>query len=163
MTPLAVRYPVSCIPWFRVNVGLRTIERTTSIAAQQSMMALALFRIKKLFLSSVSLLCVCVCVGLGGGRWCKVNSMCTMKAYGKGRGLAPLIVNLNTRWNWVVGFTPWPLYSQVKKPSCPLMRLIVPQCSLLKSWKALFSLPHPCLVGEIVFGLSIMGNCLLRL
>jgi len=37
-----------------------------------------------------------------------------MKAYRKGRGLAPPILNLNIRWRWLVSFTSWPLYSQVK-------------------------------------------------
>jgi len=39
-----------------------------------------------------------------------------------------------------------------KGPSCPLMRLVGPQCCLLKSSNALFSLPHPYLMGEIMFG-----------
>jgi hypothetical protein len=29
-----------------------------------------------------------------------------MKAYRKNRGLAPLIVNLGTKWRYVVNFTP---------------------------------------------------------
>jgi hypothetical protein len=33
-----------------------------------------------------------------------------MKAYRGSRGTAPLILNLGTRWRWVVNFTPRPLY-----------------------------------------------------
>jgi len=29
-------------------------------------------------------------------------------------GTAPRILDLGTRWRWVVGFTPQPLYSQGK-------------------------------------------------
>jgi hypothetical protein len=33
-----------------------------------------------------------------------------MQAYRGSRGVAPLILNLGSRWRWVVNFTPWPLY-----------------------------------------------------
>jgi hypothetical protein len=34
-------------------------------------------------------------------------------------GIAPRILNLGTRWRWVVSLTPRPLYSQVKRPRNP--------------------------------------------
>jgi hypothetical protein len=38
------------------------------------------------------------------------------------RGRSPRILDLGTRWRWVVGFTARPLYPQGKKPWCPLNR-----------------------------------------
>jgi len=37
-------------------------------------------------------------------------------------GIAPRILDLGTRWRWVVSFTPRPLYSQGKSPWYPLGR-----------------------------------------
>jgi len=37
-------------------------------------------------------------------------------------GIAPRILNLDTKWRWVVTFTPRPLYSQEKRPRYPLYR-----------------------------------------
>jgi hypothetical protein len=37
-------------------------------------------------------------------------------------GMASCILNLGTRWRWVVSFTPWPLYAQGKNPRSPLIR-----------------------------------------
>jgi hypothetical protein len=34
----------------------------------------------------------------------------SVKAYRRGRGLAPLTLNLVARWRWVVNITPRPLY-----------------------------------------------------
>jgi hypothetical protein len=42
-------------------------------------------------------------------------------AWGSG-GIAPLILDLGTRWRWVVSFTPRLLYPQGKIPSYPLDR-----------------------------------------
>jgi hypothetical protein len=46
----------------------------------------------------------------------KVVSVLAMKIYWKGRRgcicIAPHILNLGTRWRWVVSFMPWPLYPQ---------------------------------------------------
>jgi hypothetical protein len=40
----------------------------------------------------------------------------TMKAYwGSGR-IGPHILNLGTRWRWMVSFTPWPLYHRERAP-----------------------------------------------
>jgi hypothetical protein len=39
-----------------------------------------------------------------------------MKAYWGSGGVAPRILNLGTRWRWVVSFTPRPLYTQGKSP-----------------------------------------------
>jgi hypothetical protein len=36
------------------------------------------------------------------------------------RGIAPRILDLCTRWRWVVSFTPRPLYPQGKSPWYPL-------------------------------------------
>jgi len=32
-----------------------------------------------------------------------------MKMYWGSRGITPCILNLSTRWRWMVRFTPWPL------------------------------------------------------
>jgi hypothetical protein len=40
-----------------------------------------------------------------------------MKAYLRSGGIDPRILDLCTRWSWVVSFTPRLLYSQVKSPS----------------------------------------------
>jgi hypothetical protein len=45
-----------------------------------------------------------------------------MKACKEKRCVAPLIVNLSTRWRWVVNFTPRPLYAQEKEPQYLLNR-----------------------------------------
>jgi hypothetical protein len=45
-----------------------------------------------------------------------------MKAYWGSESIAPHILNLATRWRWVVSFTPRPLYSQVKDTWYPLDR-----------------------------------------
>jgi hypothetical protein len=37
-----------------------------------------------------------------------------MKAYRRRRVIAPVIVNLGTRWRWVVNFTLQPLYPRYK-------------------------------------------------
>jgi hypothetical protein len=42
-------------------------------------------------------------------------------ALGNG-GISPRILDLGTRWRWVVSFTPQPLYSQGKDPWYPLDR-----------------------------------------
>jgi hypothetical protein len=45
-----------------------------------------------------------------------------MKAYWGSGGIAPHILDLGTRWRWVVSFTLRPLYPQGKRPSYPLDR-----------------------------------------
>jgi hypothetical protein len=45
-----------------------------------------------------------------------------MKAYWRSGDIAPRIIDLGTRWRWVVSFTPWPLYPQGKSPPYPLDR-----------------------------------------
>jgi hypothetical protein len=44
------------------------------------------------------------------------------KTYWENKGIAPRILDLGTRWKWVVSFTPRPLYSQRKRPWYPLHR-----------------------------------------
>jgi hypothetical protein len=43
------------------------------------------------------------------GEKCRPTLFHAMKAY-RSRGIAPLILNLRTRWRWVVNFMPRPLY-----------------------------------------------------
>jgi hypothetical protein len=51
-----------------------------------------------------------------------------MKTYWGKRSIAPRILDLGTRWRWVVSFTPRPLYPQGKRLRYPLdMRLGGPQ------------------------------------
>jgi hypothetical protein len=45
-----------------------------------------------------------------------------MKAYWGSGCIAPRIVDLGTRWRWVVSFTPRPLYPQGRSPWYPLDR-----------------------------------------
>jgi hypothetical protein len=45
-----------------------------------------------------------------------------MKAYWGSAGIAPRILDLGSRWRWVVNFTPLPLYPQGKSPWYPLDR-----------------------------------------
>jgi hypothetical protein len=45
-----------------------------------------------------------------------------MKAYWRSGGIAPRILDLGTRWRWVVIFTPQPFYPQRKSPWYPLAR-----------------------------------------
>jgi hypothetical protein len=45
-----------------------------------------------------------------------------MKIYWGNGGIAPRIIDLGTRWRWVVSFTPRPLYPQGKNPWYPLNR-----------------------------------------
>jgi len=45
-----------------------------------------------------------------------------MKMYWGSGGIAACILDLGTRWSWVVSFTPWLLYSQGKRPWYPLDR-----------------------------------------
>ena len=60
---------------------------------------------------------------------CKVVPVHALKAYGGRRGIAPLILNLGTRWRWVVSFTPLPICRPPWKETCfPTSRkLSVPQ------------------------------------
>jgi hypothetical protein len=45
-----------------------------------------------------------------------------MKTYWESGDTAPRILDLDTRWRWVVGYTPSPLYFQEKSPWYPLDR-----------------------------------------
>jgi hypothetical protein len=40
----------------------------------------------------------------------KIVPVRVMKAYQRSRGIAPLILNLSSRWKIVVDFTPWQFY-----------------------------------------------------
>jgi hypothetical protein len=47
-----------------------------------------------------------------------------MKAYLGSGGIAPLILNLGTRWKWVVSFTPQPPYSVGNTGRYPFVRTL---------------------------------------
>jgi hypothetical protein len=58
----------------------------------------------------------------------------TMKGYWGCRGVAPCILNLCTKWSWMVSFTPMLVYPQGKRPCYPLDRRLggpqsQPRCS----------------------------------
>jgi hypothetical protein len=58
-------------------------------------------------------------------RWscpCALTEHHAMKAYWESEGTAPRILDLATRWRWVVSFVPQPLYPQGKSPWYPLDR-----------------------------------------
>ena len=46
----------------------------------------------------------------------KVVTVNAMMAQSRGREANSLILNLSTRWKWVVNITPRPLYSQERTP-----------------------------------------------
>ena len=50
------------------------------------------------------------------------------------RGIAPLILNLGTRWRWVVNFTPWMLYPQERNPVSAKMKAL-PQSLSRHCWR----------------------------
>jgi hypothetical protein len=58
----------------------------------------------------------------------KEESVCLTKHHamkthwGGGAVIAPHILDLRTRWRWVVSFTPWPLYPQGKISWYPFYR-----------------------------------------
>jgi hypothetical protein len=52
----------------------------------------------------------------------KVTEHHAMNAHWRSGGIAPRILDLGTRWRWVVGFTPRPLHSQGKILCYPLDR-----------------------------------------
>jgi hypothetical protein len=53
-----------------------------------------------------------------------------MKVYWESGAIAPCILELSTRWSWVVSFMSWPLYPQGKSPWYPLDRRL----GGLQSW-----------------------------
>jgi len=66
-----------------------------------------------------------------------------MKAYWGSGGTAPIIIDLGTRWRWVVSSTPRLLYPQGKSPLCPLVRRLAgPRAG----WDAVMKrkIPRPC-------------------
>jgi hypothetical protein len=46
----------------------------------------------------------------------------TMEEYWGSGGMAERILDLGTKWRWVVSFTPWPLYPQGKSSWYPFYR-----------------------------------------
>jgi hypothetical protein len=74
-----------------------------------------------------------------------------MKAYWETGGIAPHILELGTRWRWVVNFTPRPLYLQGKSPWYPLdRRLGGPQSRSGRGGEAKNSQPLPGLESSII-------------
>jgi hypothetical protein len=47
---------------------------------------------------------------------CHMKVKSPMNAYEKSRGIAPLILNIDTRWRSVVNITPLPLYPWERTP-----------------------------------------------
>jgi hypothetical protein len=62
--------------------------------------------------------------------FCALTEHYAMKAYWGNEGTAPRILDLSTRWRWVVSFTPRTLYSQGKSPWCTLGRRLGTDCKL---------------------------------
>jgi hypothetical protein len=59
--------------------------------------------------------------------------------------MAPRILNLGTRWRWVITFTPQPLYSQGKSLRHPMnLRLGWPQNRSGRGGRKKSFLPGPC-------------------
>jgi hypothetical protein len=69
--------------------------------------------------------------------------------------IAPLILDLGTRWRWVASFTPRPLYPQGKSPSYPLARRLGgPQSRSGRSDEEKSSQPLPGLEPPIIQSVS---------
>jgi hypothetical protein len=74
-----------------------------------------------------------------------------MKAYWETGGIAPRILDLGTRWRWVVSFTPRPLYPQGMRPCYPLdRRLSGPQSRSGRGGEEKNSYPLPALELPII-------------
>jgi hypothetical protein len=74
-----------------------------------------------------------------------------MKAYWGSVDIAPRILDLGTRWRWVVSFTPRPLYPQGKSPRYPLdRRLGGPQSRSGRSGEEKNSKPLPGLEPPVI-------------
>jgi hypothetical protein len=74
-----------------------------------------------------------------------------MKAYRESGGIAPRILDLGTRWRWVVSFTPQPLYPQGRSPWYPLdTRLGGPQSRSGRGGEEKNSQPVPGLETPII-------------
>jgi hypothetical protein len=62
-----------------------------------------------------------------------------MKMYWGSSGIPPRILDLRTRWRWVVSLTPWLLYSQGKSPWYPMdRRLWGPEPFWMQQWRGKF-------------------------
>jgi hypothetical protein len=71
-----------------------------------------------------------------------------MEAYWGSESIAPRIIDLGTRWRWVVSFTPRPFYPQGKSPFYPLDRRLGgpqtrPRCGGEKNSQPLSGLEPP--------------------
>jgi hypothetical protein len=58
--------------------------------------------------------------GQGSTLCVRQSKRCTFPRHagvGNSRGIAPLILNLDSWWRWVVNFTPWPLYTGKINPT----------------------------------------------
>jgi hypothetical protein len=51
-----------------------------------------------------------------------LTNHCAMNTYWESGGIIPRILDLDTRWRWVVSFTPRPFYPQGKSPQYPVHR-----------------------------------------
>jgi hypothetical protein len=76
---------------------------------------------------SVRTVCICCVMLRYSAPIKKVKSPCVTKhhvieMYWGNGGIAPRILDLGTRWRWVVSYTPLPLYSQGQSPLYPLVR-----------------------------------------
>jgi hypothetical protein len=67
-----------------------------------------------------------------------------MNTYWGSGGIAPHILNLGTRWRWVVSFTPRPLYPLGRAPRYPLDRVWVYLRPGLETVVAKINHPSPC-------------------
>jgi hypothetical protein len=77
-----------------------------------------------------------------------------MKTYWGSGHIAPYIFDLDTRWRWVVSFTPRLLYPQGKNPWCPLdSRLGGPQSRFGRGGEKKNSHPLPGLEPPIIVSL----------
>jgi hypothetical protein len=72
-----------------------------------------------------------------------LNKHHAMKTYWGNGGMAPLILDLGTRWRWVVSFTPRPLYPQGKSPLYPLDRMLGGPRAVLDAVSER-KIPSPC-------------------
>jgi hypothetical protein len=82
---------------------------------------------------------------------CALTEHHTMKAYWGCGGITPHILELKTRWKWVVSSTPRPLYPQVKRFWYPMDRRVGgPQSQSGHSGEKKNSQPLPWLKPPII-------------
>jgi hypothetical protein len=94
------------------------------------------------------------CVTYVGGGGCIRLPMCTAWRHLGCGGVAPLIINVGTRWNWMVSCTPRPLHSRGDGLRYPLNRRLAGPQTGLEFWRREKCLALPRIQWRFRAGLS---------